>query len=696
MAKHEHDAVRAELEDLARQFKHHETLYRAGKPEISDAAFDEIADRYAELADALDVPESERVDAKPGADHTEGFVVVVHRVPMLSLEKLTPSKKDNKGEAVPVGEQLGQWIERRRKDLELTAGTPLPLFVEPKIDGIGISLHYEGGKLARAVTRGDGKKGDDVTKQLSRARAVPLALKGIGGDIEIRGEIYWPRAAFERWNAGLERAGHETIANPRNGAAGMAKRKEIEGLEDVGLASFLYSVPWSEGVTMPPTQHGILEMLAEAGAPVYLEHVRVVPDAEGVLAHCESYTHRRGALEFDIDGMVIKIDERKHYAQLGGTGHHPHWGIAYKFPPERKVTKVISIEASIGKSGLLTPLAHVAPVQLAGTTVVRSSLHNWSEVARKDIREGDDVEIEKAGDIIPQIIKSVRHAEGSVPLARPTHCPACRSQVVVEEIFVRCPNPACPAQRLGRLTHFASRKAMEIDWLGESTLAQLIEKRGLEAPHQIFTLTKDDIASLERMGDKSASNVVKAIEAAKSRGLARVLYALSIPLLGEGTSEELARTFGSADKLLAFARKYVAGDAEAVATVAPDKGSGAIEGLAKKSADVIFGALATDAIGAVFEGLAKAGVSLEATSATVVAVEGVAGKSFVLTGTLPTLKRDEAGELIKNAGGKISGSVSKKTDYVVAGEEAGSKLERAQQLGVMVIDEAQLLVLLGR
>lgn len=692
----ETDALRKELDELAKQFKHHEALYRAGKPEISDAAFDEIADRYAELADALGLSEDERVDARPGVDHTEGFVQVVHRVPMLSLEKLTPNKRDTHGEPVPIAEQLEQWVERRREDLELAEGDAMPLFVEPKIDGIGVSLLYERGELVRAVTRGDGKKGDDITRQIVQARAVPRTLKGIAGAIEIRGELYWPNAAFDRWNAKLAAAGEETIANPRNGCAGMAKRKEIEGLEDVGITSFLYAVPWSEGVKLPTTQSGLLALLAEAGASVYLEHVTVAADAAAVLAHCERYTSLRSSLAFDIDGMVIKIDDLTQYGKLGATGHHPHWGIAFKFPPERKVSRVVRIEASVGKSGVLTPLAHLEPVQLARTTVVRASLHNYTEAQRKDIREGDEVEVEKAGDIIPQIIRSVRHAEGSVPLARPTECPACKSAVIVEEIFVRCPNPACPAQRLGRLTHFASRRAMEIDWLGESTIAQLIEKRGLESPHQIFALTKKEIASLERMGDKSADNVIKAIEAAKTRGLARVLYALSIPLLGEGTGEELARYFGSADALLAFARRYVAGDAEAVATVAPEKGTGAIEGLGKKSADVIFGALATDALGAIFDGLAKAGVSLTATSATVKLVEGVAGKTFVLTGTLPTLKRDEAGDLIKNAGGKISGSVSKKTDYVVAGEDAGSKLEKATALGVKVIDEPALLALLGR
>lgn len=686
-------AMRRELDELAAQIKHHEIAYRAGKPEISDGAFDELADRYAELADALGITGAERVDAKPGADHTEGFVQVTHTVPMLSLEKLTPNRKDAQGAPMPLGEQLAQWVARRREDLEMTASAELPLVVEPKVDGIGVSLHYEGGKLKCAVTRGDGKKGDDITKQVLRAKAAPAALKGVGGKLEIRGELYWPRPAFDRYNATLPEG--EKIANPRNGCAGMMKRKDPDGLESVGITSFLYTIAASEGVTLPDRQSEVLRWMSAAGAHVYVDEITVAKDAASALAHCEKYAERRATLEFDIDGMVIKIDQIKHYARLGGTGHHPHWGIAFKFPPERKVTKVLSIVPSVGKSGLLTPLAWVEPVQLAGTTVVKASLHNYVEVARKDLRVHDDVEIEKAGDIIPQVIKSVRHAPGSVKVERPTECPACKSAVIVEEIFVRCPNPSCPAQRLGRLTHFAARRAMEIEGLGESLVQQLIEKRDLAAPHELFSLTKDSLASLDRMGDKSAENVVRALEKAKSRGLGRVLYGLSIPLLGEGTSEDLARYFGSADRLLDFARKYAAGDAAAIAVVAPEKGSGAIEGLAKKSADVIFGALATDALRVVFDGLAKAGVSLEAKSAKVALVDGVANKSFVLTGTLPTLKRDAAGDMIKAAGGKIGGSVSKKTDYVVAGEEAGSKLEKAKELGVKVIDEAQLLAMLG-
>ncbi|GAB4211825.1 MAG: NAD-dependent DNA ligase LigA [Sandaracinaceae bacterium] len=687
--------ARQEIEILAEQIRYHERAYRAGKPEISDAAFDDLFDRYVELADALGLADDERLDRAPGADHTEGFVQVEHRVPMLSLEKLTPNRKDSKGQPMPLGEQLAQWWARRREDLELAAGAPLPVFIEPKIDGISVSLRYEHGALVQAVTRGDGKRGDDITRQVRQARAVPERL-GNKGSFEVRGELYWPRPAFEAYNATLAARGEETIANPRNGTAGMMKRKEPEGLERVGITSFLYQVPWFEGVTLPGRQSEVLVWLAEHGASVYLDQTHVALDPAAALAFCESYAAERGKLPYDIDGMVLKIDELRHYEKLGGTGHHPHWGIAYKFPPERKITRVVGIEVSVGKSGKLTPVANLEPVQLAGTTVVRASLHNFVELERKDVRIGDRVEVEKAGDIIPQVIASVSHEPGSVPYARPTRCPACATPVVSEEIFVYCPNPACIAQRRERLIHFASRRAMEIDGMGESLVGQVVDKLGVEAPHQLFALTAGQLAGLERMGKKSAENVVKALAAAKGRGLARVLYGLAIRHVGETMSEDLAAYFGTAEKLLAFARRYVEGDPEAIATVAPEGGSGAIEGLARKTADSIFRELDSPAVRAVLAGLAEAGVSLEARTAARVEVAGVAGKTFVLTGTLPTLKRDAAGDLIKAAGGKVAGSVSKKTDFVVAGEEAGSKLDKARELGVRVIDEPTLLAMLGK
>jgi DNA ligase (NAD+) len=691
------EQARHELEQLVVQIRHHEEAYRAGVPEIPDAAFDDLVARYTELADSLGIAEGERPDAKPGDDHTEGFAQVEHIVPMLSLEKLTPNRRDTKGAGVPIAEQLGQWIERRRKDLELSPATPLPLIVEPKIDGIGISLLYEAGKLARAVTRGDGQKGDDITKQIKQAKAVPLQLKAAKGKFEVRGELYWPRQAFDAYNARQREAGELTIANPRNGCAGMIKRKELAGLETIGITSFLYAVPWFEGLTLPATQHEVLQWLAELGASVYLEHVTVASTAEEVIAACEKFGGYRHTLPYDTDGMVIKIDELKRYAVLGATGHHPHWGIAYKFPPERKQSVVLGVEYGVGKTGKITPVAKLEPVFLAGTTVSRASLHNFVEVARKDVRIGDRVLVEKAGDIIPQIVDVVRELrpEDTQAIEIPKTCPVCQTDVVVEEIFVSCPNPACPAQRLERLVHFAGRRQMAIDGLGESLIEQLIEKRGVSRPDQLFTLTEGDLAELERMGKKSAQNVVRSLEAAKPRGLAKVLNALAIRHVGETTSQQLANYFGTADALLAFAKRYVEGDPEAVRTVAPDNGSGAIEGLAKKTADVVFAELNSAPLRAVFEGLAKAGVKLESVRAPRAESAAISGKTFVLTGSLPTLKRDDAAERIKNAGGKVAGSVSKKTDFVVAGEDAGSKLEKAKELGLTVIDEAELLRMLA-
>jgi DNA ligase (NAD+) len=687
-----------ELEELDAQIRYHEALYREGKPEVTDAVFDDLVDRYTELADALGVSDGQRPDKKPGDDHTEGFAQVEHLVPMLSLEKLTPNRRDSKGVSVPMNEQLGQWVERRRRELELVESAGLSMVVEPKIDGISVSLLYESGKLRRAVTRGDGRKGDDITKQIQQARAVPLQLKAAGGKLEVRGELYWPRPDFDRYNEQLREAGHETIANPRNGCAGIVKRKELAGLENVGIRSFLYAVPWAENIKLPDTQSGVLHWLADNGAPVYTDMIALAGTAAEAIAACEAFGERRAGLIFDTDGMVIKIDELKYYGILGATGHHPHWGIAYKFPPERKQTQVLGVELGVGKSGKITPVAVLSPVFVAGTTVSRASLHNFVEVARKDVRIGDSVIVEKAGDIIPQIVEVLKdlRPDDAREITRPERCPACAAEVVVEEIFVHCPNPACPAQRRERLVHFAGRRQMAIDGLGESLIDQLIDKRNLARPDELFELNVEQLSELERMGKKSAQNVVKSLAEARSRGLAKVLNALAIRHVGETTSQALAEYFGSAEALLEFAARYTEGDAAAVAVVAPDSGTGAIEGLGRKTADVVFAELDSEPMRKVFEGLARSGVKLDSVRPARAEVAAIAGKTFVLTGTLPTLKRDEAGDRIKLAGGKISGSVSKKTDFVVAGEEAGSKLDKAKELGVNVIDEAELLRLLGQ
>lgn len=690
-------SARAELESLAAQITYHEAAYRRGEPEIPDSEFDEIFDRYVELADTLGLSRGERLDAAPGADHTDGFETVEHREPMLSLEKLTPNRKDSQGNPVPIDEQLAQWFVRRQKELELPPGAPLRLLVEPKVDGISVSLLYENGALARAVTRGDGKSGDVITRQVKQSGAVPERLDGVTtGVLEIRGELYWPTPAFEAFNARLAKAGERPLINPRNGCAGLMKRKEPEGLEHAGIRSFLYQVPWVEGVEVADTQSGVLAWLAARGAEVYLDEIHLASDAASAFAYCEGYQSRRGQLPYEIDGMVIKIDEHRYYDRLGETGHHPHWGVAYKFPPERRATRLLNVTVQVGKSGKLTPVAELEPVVLAQTTVSRASLHNFVELERKDIRIGDMVYVEKAGEIIPQVVgvKKDERPDDARVVHRPRECPSCGTLVVTEEIFLYCPNEGCPAKVRERLEHFASRGAMDIDGLGVKLILQIAETYRISEPHELFALRLEQLASLERMGVKSAENVLLGLEAAKQRGIARVLVGLSIRHLGERMAEDLASFFGSADKLLEHAQKHVAGDEAAVERFAPEKGTGAIEGLARKTADAIFIELDSPRVRAIFEGLRAHGVKLDAVVERREEVAGVAGKTFVLTGTLPTLKRKDAGDRIKQAGGKVSGSVSKKTDFVVAGEEAGSKLETAQKLGVTVVDEAQLLRML--
>ena len=689
------DRVRLELEleQLSQQIRYHEAAYRAGAPEITDGAFDSLVDRYQELAEELGIDPSERLDAQPGQDHTAGFETVEHRVPMLSLEKLSPNRRDSEGEPMALSDQLSAWFRRRRKELEVEE---LPIIVEPKVDGISVSLLYADGVLRRAVTRGDGRKGDVITKQVNQLGTVPTKLKRAGkGGMEIRGELYWPLTEFARFNATLEKP----LINPRNGCAGMMKRKDPEGLEKSGIRAFFYQVAWDDGAKLPPTQSETLQWLADRGAEVYLSEVFQTVSEEDALQYCEDYQARRGALNYDIDGMVIKIDDLGLYARLGATGHHPHWGIAYKFPPERKPTQLLDIEVSVGKSGKLTPVAILEPVFVSGTTVSRASLHNFVELERKDVRVGDIVLVEKAGEIIPQVVEvdTSKRKRGAKRFVAPDACPTCGTEVVSAEIFVYCPNPTCPDQVRERLRHFASRGAMDIDGMGEVLVDQVVDKIGVRWPDELFRLDVDALAALDRMGQKSAERVKAGLEAAKERGLGRVLNGLAIRHVGETMAEDLAAYFKTADALLDFAARYVAEDESAVETVAPAKSAerGAIEGLARKSADSIFHELDSPAVRKVFSGLADVGVSLSVRAVDVREVADVAGKTFVLTGTLPTLKRTEATKRIKVAGGKVSGTVSKKTDYVVAGDDPGSKHDKAQSLGVEIIDEAALLDLLG-
>jgi len=682
-----------ELRALQEQIEYHEKIYRQGAPEVSDAIFDGLVDRYSELAGKLGLSADERLDSHPGVDHAAGFETAAHKIPMLSLEKLSSNRRDGNGMPIPILEQLKNWYQRRLKDLERPeGGDRLALLVEPKIDGISVSLLFVDGQLTRAVTRGDGKRGDVITAQVRQSGAVPERLNLGQGRIEIRGELYWPRAAFEAYNERLLARGEKALVNPRNGCAGLMKRKDPSGLEVAGISSFLYQVPWAEGVVLPTSQLDVLRYLANAGAGVYLNEVCRTDDPETAHQFCVAFGERRTALPYEIDGMVIKIDALALHEQLAGTGHHPHWGIAFKFPPERKATQLLAVHVQVGKSGKLTPVAQLKPVHVAGTVVSRASLHNFVELARKDVRVGDTVFVEKAGEIIPQVlgVDLSERPENTTAVEKPVVCPSCATPVLHEEIFIYCPNPGCPAQLRERLQHFAGRNAMDIDGLGSVLVNQVVEQLGVAAPQDLFALTREQLASLDRMGTKSAENVLRGLSAAKGRGLEKVLVGLAIRHVGASMAEDLAAHFQNAEALLAFSARYAAGDTSAIELVAPSTGSGVIEGLARRTADSIFAELNSPSVRLVFEALGACGVSLESQNRKGPAVEAIAGKTFVLTGTLPTLSRTEAAAQIKAAGGKVSGSVSKKTHYVVAGEEAGSKLEKARALGVTVIDEAAL------
>ena len=725
---------RAELAHLASELARHDDLYyRQATPEIDDAGYDALWDRYQGLAEALGIPVEERHQHTPGSDHQAGFPTVVHAAPMLSLEKAStdPEAFVVAGEDVQAGRisaelmkrsawgKLAAWTASRAQELGL-ASEPT-LCVEPKIDGMSVSLIYDGGKLIQAATRGDGLTGDLITAQVIASAAVPIEVAE-QGRFEVRGELYLPAAAFTALNQRLVAAGDKPLVNPRNGCAGLMKRKDPQALLGAGVRGFLYFLPPGQATSaLPASQWERLAWLKAQGFAVHPGTVQVIGIA-AAYEHCVDYATVRPTLDHDIDGMVIKLDNTAVYERLGSTGHHPRWGIAYKFPPARRWTRLLSVTVQVGKSGRLTPVAELEPVFVAGSTISRASLHNFAEVAAKDIRIGDRVLVQKAGEIIPQVLQSDASArtgsEQVVPW--PTVCPVCASPVVEERnadaVGHACANPACPAQVRERLRHFGSRDALDIRGLGSAVVDRVVEVLGVRTPDQLFTMTVDQLAPLtmevdtdgspRTFGPKHAANLLSALETAKSAGLARVLAGLAVRDLGTKLSDDLALRFGSWAEILGFATAYLAGDEAAVLTIEKKQTKAYGEAIAARgitpmtnidarTATTVFRQLTAPALAEMMDRLAASGVSLTAQRAVVVAKAGVAGKTFVLTGTLPTLTRDEAEALIVAAGGSCAGSVSKRTGYVVAGEEAGSKLTKAQALGIPILDEASLRALLS-
>jgi DNA ligase (NAD+) len=663
--------VSARLDELREQINRHNHLYYGeNRPEVSDAEYDRLWRKLVALEQAhpeLVTPDSPT--QRPGGRRAETFAPVEHLVAMLSLDN-----------AMTI-EELQEFEARIRRAVP---GLTPAYVCEPKIDGLGVALLYERGRFVRGATRGDGRIGEDISQNLRTIKSIPGTLSGPlkgAGKLEVRGEVYMPREAFARLNAGLEEAGQPVFANPRNAAAGAVRQKDPAVTASRPLEIFLYHV----SVLEPPGFHSQwerLEALRQAGFPVNPRSQRA-GTLDEVVAYCRTLEAERDALGYDADGVVVKVDDLEQQRRLGATAHHPRWAIAYKFTARQATTRVLGITINVGKSGALTPTAQLEPVELAGVTVSNVSLHNEDEVRRKDVRVGDTVLIERAGDVIPYLVQVVpdKRPPDAVPFTMPTHCPACGGLAarVEGEAVWRCTNTACPAQLKERLFHWGSRRAMDIEGLGEVIIGQLVDRGLIRDFADLYALDVDTLADLERLAKKSAQNLHRAIEASKTRGLTRLLNALGIRMVGERAAQLLAARFGTIERLLAASEADI----------------NDIYGIGPQIAQAVTTFLAEPRNRATIERLAAADVVMAEEGHT----EGprpLEGKTLVLTGGLATLSRDQAKDLVLRLGGRITGSVSKKTDYVIVGEDAGSKADDAKRLGVATLDEAAFLKLVGR
>jgi DNA ligase (NAD+) len=646
---------------LRNQIRRHDHLYYVqGAAEISDEEYDRL---YRELIDLesqfpeLVTPDSptQRVGGAP----SEEFPTFIHRVPMLSLDN-TYSEDELREFERRIFRQVGE--------------RPLDYVAELKIDGLSMALHYEQGRLARGVTRGDGVRGDDVTPNVRAIKAVPLGLHGkdVPHELEVRGEVYFPRSRFEAMNREREAAGEEAFANPRNAAAGTMKTLDTRVVARRGLDIFLYSVAHIRGTRLTG-QWQTLERLRSWGLRTNPTS-RLCHGLDEVLAYCVEWQDKRDTLEYDIDGVVVKVDSFALQQELGFTSKFPRWAIAFKYPARQASTVVREIGVYVGRTGKLTPVALLEPVLLAGTTVGRASLFNEDEVARKDVRVGDTVLIEKGGDVIPKVVQVVepKRPAGTVPWAPPTVCPVCGTPVIKPEGEVdrRCPNLACPAQVAERLKHFARREAMDIEGLGDVLVRQLVEKGLVKDFADLYSLKEEDLVGLERMAEKSARNLLAGIEASKGRELRRLLIGLAIRFVGDRAAALLARHFGSLERLGAASIE----DIDALYEIGPTVAQSVVDWFADEGNQRLV------------RRLREAGVRTEE-EAYAERSDAFAGMQFVLTGGLETMTREEAKAAIETRGGRVTSSVSKKTTYVVAGKDPGSKLDRAKELGVKDLDE---------
>lgn len=638
--------------------KHNHSYYVMDNPTVSDYEYDmlmqELKGLEAEYPELI-LPSSPT--QRVGGEALSKFEKVTHKVQMGSLQDVFSF------------EQLEEFVTRCRNTVENPS-----FIVEPKIDGLSVSLEYENGILKRGSTRGDGFIGEDVTANLKTVGSIPLKIKNAPEFLEVRGEVYMPKEKFLKLVEQQELNDEQPFKNPRNAAAGSLRQKNSKITAKRGLDIFVFNIQQIEGRKITSHKQS-LDYIKSLGLKVIPSYVECTTYSE-IEQEIQRIDQIRNKLSYDIDGIVIKVDSFEQRETLGSSSKVPKWAIAYKFPPEEKETTLRNIEVNVGRTGAITPVAVFDPIILAGTSVSRAVLHNQDFITQKDIRIGDKIIIRKAGEIIPEVVKSVSHVENSEPFILPAKCPVCGTESVryEDEAVLRCPNPDCPAQLLKSIIHFASKGAMDIDGMGDAIVKALVENNLVKSVADIYTLKAEQIASLERLGEKSAENLINAIEKSKSRPLDKVIFALGIRNIGQASAKLLCEKFPSIEKIMSATAEEIE----------------EIDGFGKVMSENVAKAFSEQHRKDLISRLLELGVKMEY-QATQTNDNRFEGMTFVLTGTLETLKRDEAKKIIESFGGKVSGSVSKKTTFVVAGEEAGSKLEKAQSLGVNVLSETEFL-----
>jgi len=648
---------------LREQIHHHDRKYYVdAQPEITDYEYDMLVKELERLeAEHPELVTRDSPTQRVGGEPVSEFPSVTHRVRMLSI-----SNTYNEAEA-------REFDARVRR---LLPDEPIEYVAELKIDGVAVTLWYEDGLLVRGATRGNGTAGEDITANLKTVRSVPLRLhwpSRVPHVFEARGEVYMPHKAFQRCNESRQAAGEPLFANPRNATAGSLKLLDPRIAAKRGLTILAYAVGYLEGIELA-THVDVLQRLRKAGFPVDPHH-RHCKTMDEVLQYCREWDARRSELDYEVDGVVVKVNSRDQQERLGATSKSPRWVIAYKFNPEEAETTVRKVAVQVGKSGVLTPVAHLDPVLLSGTTVQHATLHNYDEIARKDVRVGDSVVVQKAGEIIPQVVRVLKEKRkgDAGPIEPPTRCPVCRGHVEKdpEGVFYRCVAPFCPAQRKERIRYFASRTGMDIEGLGPAVIEQLVDRELVEDCADLYALTQEQIADLERMGEKSARNLINALEGSKSRGLAPLLAALGIRHVGTRAADVLAGHFENIDGLAA----------------AGEEALKEIDEIGPVMARTIAEFFRDERTRTIISKLKKAGVLMSAPKGKAATARPLEGKTIVVTGTITGYSRKEIEDKIKELGGRPSSSVSQKTDFVLAGESPGSKVTKAQELGVKVIGE---------